>query len=99
MTYIDMFGFIAAFLTSASFIPQAVMVIKARNTDGLSLVMYAMFTTGICMWFSYGFLTKAWPLIIANSVTIVLATSILSIIIMNKFKARKSLQAYNLTHT
>lgn len=86
MTYIEIFGFVAAFLTSASFLPQAIMVIKTRNTDGLSLTMYSMFTAGVALWLFYGFMTKAWPLVIANTVTLLLAAIILTIIVKNRTK-------------
>jgi len=84
---VETIGFVAAFFTSASFLPQAIMVIRSRKTDGLSLTMYMMFTLGIGLWLTYGLATKAWPLICANTVTITLATCILSIILSNKWKA------------
>ena len=85
---VELIGFIAAFFTSASFLPQAIMVIRSRNTDGLSLTMYMMFTCGISLWLTYGLVTGAWPLICANTVTITLAGCILGIMISNKWKAR-----------
>ena len=84
---VEMIGFIAAFFTSASFLPQAIMVIRSRRTDGLSLTMYMMFTCGIALWLTYGLATTAWPLICANTVTITLASCILTIILQNKWKA------------
>ena len=84
---IEMIGFVAAFFTSASFLPQAIMVIRTRKTDGLSLTMYMMFTLGIALWLTYGLATVAWPLICANTVTITLASCILSIMLGNKWKA------------
>jgi len=84
---VELIGFVAAFFTSASFLPQAIMVIRSRKTDGLSLTMYMMFTCGISLWLTYGIVTMAWPLICANTVTITLASCILSIMISNRWKA------------
>lgn len=84
---VETIGFIAASLTSASFLPQAIMVIKSRKTDGLSLTMYMMFTAGIGLWLTYGLATGAWPLIFANTITITLAGCILTIMLGNKWKA------------
>ena len=84
---VEMIGFVAAFFTSASFLPQAVMVIRTRRTEGLSLTMYMMFTLGISLWLTYGLATLAWPLICANTVTISLAGCILAIMIGNKWDA------------
>ncbi|MEP3653688.1 MAG: SemiSWEET transporter [Litorimonas sp.] len=90
---VEMIGFIAAFFTSASFLPQAIMVIRSRNTDGLSLTMYMMFTLGIALWLTYGLVTIAWPLIFANLITITLAGCILSIMLGNKWKAGRPRRA------
>ncbi len=86
MTFLSFLGYLAAFLTTASFIPQALLVIKTRNTDGLSLLMYMMFTAGVTCWLIYGFLNADWPLALANFFTLIFAIIILSIIIANKRK-------------
>ena len=39
--------------------------------------MYALFTAGVALWLLYGVLTGAWPVILANAVTLALATLIL----------------------
>ena len=73
----DLVGTIAAVLTTASFLPQAILVLRTRNTEGISLTMYAMFTIGVALWLAYGLLTGAVPIIVANMITLVLATAIL----------------------
>lgn len=73
----ELFGYIAAFLTSASFIPQALKTIRTKNTQGISLVMYSMFSTGVLCWFIYGLSTKDIPIVIANGVTLCFALIIL----------------------
>ncbi len=74
---IDIFGFIAASITTAAFIPQAFKTIKTKDTSGISLSMYVMFTIGIILWFFYGILLEAWPIIISNAITGMLAATIL----------------------
>lgn len=88
MTKIDIIGFIAAFLTSASFVPQAWLVIKTRNTEGLSLSMYIVFTTGVALWLVYGVMARSWPVAIANAFTLFFALIILGFIINNKKRGR-----------
>ena len=73
----DAIGSIAAVLTTASFVPQAWHSFKTRDVNGISLGMYSLFTAGVAMWLAYGLLLGAWPLIIANSVTLSLAIIIL----------------------
>jgi MtN3 and saliva related transmembrane protein len=89
MTLTAMLGYAAAFLTTASFLPQAILVIKTRNTEGLSVLMYSMFTTGVAGWLIYGILNKDWPIAIANLLTLIFALCILFIILMNKQKFKK----------
>ena len=75
---VDLAGFTAATLTTASFIPQAVHTWKTRDVSGISLTMYVMFTVGVALWLLYGVASGAWPVIIANLVTLVLASTILA---------------------
>ena len=70
-------GYVAATLTTLSFIPQVVKTLRSGDTSGISLRMYAMFTAGIALWGLYGLLTRDGPLIIANAITIVAAGLIL----------------------
>lgn len=71
-------GYVAATLTTASFVPQAMLTLRTRRADGISLPMYAMFTVGVALWLAYGVMTRAWPIIVANAITLVLAALILA---------------------
>ncbi len=74
---IDLLGFVAATFTTSAFLPQALKVWRSRSTDDISLGMYLILTTGIALWLTYGVLLDAWPIIIANGLTLLLAGSIL----------------------
>ena len=74
---IDTIGSVAAALTTLSFVPQAWKTFKTRDVSGISLGMYAAFTLGVALWLIYGLLIGAWPVIIANVITLVLALAIL----------------------
>jgi MtN3 and saliva related transmembrane protein len=69
----DLIGYIAAALTTASFIPQAWLTWKTRRADGMSLGMYCIYTIGVSLWLTYGLLIHTWPVIIANAITLALA--------------------------
>lgn len=71
-------GYVAATLTTASFVPQAVLILRTRNVIGISAGMYWAFTAGVALWLVYGLSLGAWPLIIANSITLVLSVTILA---------------------
>jgi MtN3 and saliva related transmembrane protein len=72
-------GFVAAALTTLSFVPQAVKTIRSKQTNGLSLLMYLTFTVGIGFWLAYGIYLMSWPMIIANIVTLALSLTILGL--------------------
>jgi len=78
MTLIDATGYAAATLTTAAFLPQAWLTFRSRDVNGISLGMYSAFTVGIALWLTYGVLTRAWPIVVANAVTFVLAAAILT---------------------
>jgi MtN3 and saliva related transmembrane protein len=75
--FMEIVGYIAAFCTTFSFVPQALKTFRTRDVSGISLGMYSLFTTGIALWLVYGLLLKAWPIIIANIITLALASAIL----------------------
>ena len=75
-------GFAAAVCTTCSFVPQAWMVWKTRAAPGISTGMYLMFITGVVLWCGYGAAIRAWPIVIANGVTLVLAVAILTMKLM-----------------
>lgn len=70
-------GYIAAMLTTSSFIPQALRVIRTRDTKAISLSMYMMFTLGVLFWLMYGFYLGELPIIVANCITLTLSSIIL----------------------
>ena len=77
MSLLDSVGFLAAILTTASFVPQAWHTFKTRDVRGISLSMYSAFTAGVACWLVYGLLLGAWPIVIANCITLALAVAIL----------------------
>ena len=79
----EIIGYIAATLTTSSFLPQAIMTIKTRDTESLSLGMYIAFTLGVLLWLIYGLFVADKAIIFANAITFVLSASILSFKVYN----------------
>lgn len=77
MNGVEFLGYVAAFLTTAAFVPQVVRAWRTHSTQDISLTMFVMLNTGIVLWLIYGILTQDPPLIAANLITGVLAASIL----------------------
>lgn len=72
-----MVGYIAATLTTISFIPQVIQVVKTKDTSSISLGMYTLFVVGVAMWLVYGLVIGDLPMIISNAITTVLSSVIL----------------------
>ena len=66
-------------LPNVAFFPQALMTIRTKNTSGISRGMYTMFTMGVAFWLAYGIAIMSWPMILANTVTLGLALTILTL--------------------
>jgi MtN3 and saliva related transmembrane protein len=75
--WMDAIGAVAAFLTTVSFLPQAIKTCRTRDVSGISLIMYSVFTLGVALWLVYGWLLGSWPIVAANTVTLFLALWIL----------------------
>lgn len=82
----DLVGYLAATLTTVSFLPQAIMTVKTRDTSSLSLGMYSLFTLGVLLWLIYGIYLSNPAIIAANAVTFLLATLILSFKLFNTLR-------------
>lgn len=72
-----MIGAIAAFLTTFSFVPQVIKVLKTKDTSAISLGMYSMSVLGIFLWMVHGIRIGDIALTAANAVTFILASAIL----------------------
>ena len=77
LTLADAVGYTAAALTTGSFLPQTLLTLRTRDVRGISLGMYASFTAGVALWLGYGVVLQAWPIVVANAITLVLAATIL----------------------
>lgn len=73
----EIIGYLAAIITTVCYVPQALHVIRSRQTAGISLLAYSLLFTGVSLWAIYGILKMDWPLIGANVVSVVLIGIIL----------------------
>lgn len=83
MSITEITGYSAAFLTTISFLPQALLTLKTRDTKSLSLSMYSLFTAGILFWLIYGIQKLDYAIIFANAITLLLSALILGFKIYN----------------
>ena len=69
---------IAATLTTVAFVPQAIHIIRYKETRAISLQMYVVFATGVAFWLLFGLMIWNWPMIVANIITLALALTIIA---------------------
>ena len=77
MDWIKVLGLVAAFCTTIAFLPQAIKIIRTKDTSSISTAMYSLFTVGTLMWLLYGIYSHNIPVVLANGVTFIIATIIL----------------------
>jgi MtN3 and saliva related transmembrane protein len=75
--WVEYIGSLAAACTTLCWVPQALKIIREKQTQGLSLITQIAYTLGIALWLVYGLFLRNWPLILANAVTLAFALAIL----------------------
>ena len=73
----EFFGYFAAILTTAAFLPQLIKTLKTKKADDVSLVTLIMFITGLGAWIIYGYAISSFPILLANIITFILNLLIL----------------------
>ena len=74
---IDVFGYFAAILTTAAFLPQLIKTLKTKKADDVSLTTLIMFIIGLLSWIIYGYKISSTPILFANLITLILNLLIL----------------------
>jgi len=77
MDVVTIMGYVAGACTTSAFLPQAIKIVKSKQTQDISLMMYSVLTTGVLLWCVYAFINHDWPLALANGITLVLTGWIL----------------------
>jgi MtN3 and saliva related transmembrane protein len=76
---VDLIGNCGAILTTVCWLPQAIKIIRDRDTRALSLSTNLGFTIGILLWLIYGMALPDWPLIWSSAVTLALMLVIVAL--------------------
>ena len=74
---IEFFGYFAAILTTAAFLPQLIKTLKTKKAEDVSLLTLVMFICGVGSWIIYGYKISSSPILIANIITLILNSFIL----------------------
>ena len=74
---VEIFGYLAAILTTAAFLPQLIKTLKTKKADDVSLTTLVMFIIGVLNWIIYGYKISSTPIMMANFITLILNLLIL----------------------
>lgn len=77
MDPVNLLGIAAGSLTTVAFVPQVVKTWRTKSGDDISTGMFLLFATGVVLWLLYGVALQAAPIVIANSITLILALAII----------------------
>ena len=77
MNTVQILGLAAGSLTTAAFLPQVIKTWKTRSAKDLSLGMFLLFCLGVVLWLVYGIIQRDVPVIVANLLTLMLASALL----------------------
>ncbi len=77
MNTVQLLGLAAGSLTTAAFLPQVIKTWKSKSAKDLSLGMFSLFCLGVAMWLAYGLIVRDIPVIAANLLTLMLASTLL----------------------
>jgi len=69
-------GLAAGLLTTLAFVPQVAKIWKSKSARDISLRTYVTFSFGVALWLAYGILKQEPPIIIWNSITLLLSIAI-----------------------
>ncbi len=72
MTWIDLIGIIAGICTSTAVIAQIYKSLKTKTVDDVSPIMFTVLVIGIGLWVVYGIIIKDFPIILTNSLALLL---------------------------
>lgn len=72
MNFTDILGLFAGACITISTIPQILKVWKTKKVKEISLKMFGILTFGIAVWIVYGILKNDLPIIITNSISLIL---------------------------
>lgn len=77
MSWLTILGLTAGFCTTLAFLPQVLKTWRTRSTADISLGMFSVLVFGIVLWLIYGAMMGDLPLVASNTVTLILAGTIL----------------------
>jgi len=74
---VEIFGYFAAILPTAAFLPQLIKTLKTKKADDVSLTTLIMFIIGVLSWIMFVYKISSTPILVSNLITLILNLLIL----------------------
>lgn len=85
----DIIGYLASVCMILGYMPQAIVTMRTRDTDGIALPTFIMLGLGSVFFVVNGILSSNIPLVITNVITTVCSVIIFGIKIHNDSKKKR----------
>ncbi len=72
----DWLGFVAGAIMTVGYLPQVLRVYQLKSAREISLPFTILFIIGLVFWLSYGIASRLMPIILWNSITLVLGVAL-----------------------
>ncbi len=85
---ISIIGYTASICMILGYLPQAIVTIRTRDTDGIALPTFCMLGLGSIFFVIQGLALHNWPLVITNVITPICSVIIFGIKLYNDSRKR-----------
>lgn len=88
-TLILIVGWLASICMVLGYLPQAIVTIRTRDTEGIALLTFCMMGLGSLFFVVQGILIHNWPLVATNVITSISSIIIFGIKLYNDFHKKR----------
>ena len=85
---ISIIGYTASICMILGYLPQAIVTIRTRDTDGIALPTFCMLGLGSIFFVIQGLALHNWPLVITNVITTICSVILFGIKLYNDSRKR-----------
>ncbi|MDG1287114.1 MAG: SemiSWEET transporter [Rickettsiales bacterium] len=90
MELAQIIGYLGTLAITVCYIPQVLHTYRSKDVTGISLGMYCALATGVALWLFYGILKSDIPLMLCNSISLLMIISILTMKVLYSKKPEAS---------
>ncbi|MDE6135091.1 MAG: hypothetical protein K2F79_05910 [Muribaculaceae bacterium] len=86
---LNIIGYTASICMILGYLPQAIVTIRTRDTDGIAMPTFCMLGLGSIFFVIQGLMLSNWPLVITNVITTICSVIIFGIKLHNDRRKKK----------